>query len=490
MHLSVIIPARNEPFLQQTIDDILAKAKKSIEIIAVLDGYWPNPKIKDDPRVTLIHHSESMGMRPSINEAASIAKGKYLMKCDAHCCFGEGFDKILAKDCKPDWTVVPRRYNLDTKKWDRGNKIYDFQYISHPDDTRYPMKGHNWPEYNERVKGKKICALMTSQGSCWFMHRQRFFDLGMLDDVNYGIMGREAQETCLKAWLSGGKYVLNRNTWYAHWKKNAGVKHPERATYPKPRDEWNKSAQYLIKVFWTNQMSWPLQTRTMESLIEKFKPVPTWHKTESITATRLFREKFKLNDVKDNPIAIKKFGRNDLYKIFSELKFKTGAEIGVWKGLNAIELFNHIKGLKLYLIDPYINHDYVRKKRKESSIELAHTKAHKLLENQNGEWIQDMSENAIKIIKDNSLDFVYIDAEHTYNAVMQDIILWVRKVKKGGIIAGHDYFNDKKHKCMVKTAVNDYAKANRIERFFITDKNSDNRGGVSGTYPTWFWVNE
>jgi len=225
-------------------------------------------------------------------------------------------------------------------------------------------------------------------------------------------------------------------------------------------------------------------------LIEKFKPVPIWHKKESLIATRLFREKFKLNDVKTNPVQINKFGRNHLYEIFNELGFKTGAEIGVWKGLNAEQMFKHIKSLKLYLVDPYINHNYVRKKRTEDSIKKAFDKAHQRLNGNNCEWIREMSEDAIKIIKDGSLDFAYIDAEHTYNAGMQDIILWVRKVKKGGIIAGHDYFDDLKHKCRIKTVVNDYTKANGIERFFITDKNSDSRNGVSGRYPTWFWVNE
>ena len=41
--LSVIIPSRNEVFLQQTIDDVLRNAVGEIEVIAVLDGYWPEP---------------------------------------------------------------------------------------------------------------------------------------------------------------------------------------------------------------------------------------------------------------------------------------------------------------------------------------------------------------------------------------------------------------------------------------------------------------
>ena len=71
--LSVIIPARNETYLQRTIDNILENADGEIEIIAVCDGYWPDPPIKDHPFVNIIHHSEARGQRPSINEAARIA---------------------------------------------------------------------------------------------------------------------------------------------------------------------------------------------------------------------------------------------------------------------------------------------------------------------------------------------------------------------------------------------------------------------------------
>ena len=60
---SVIIPARNEEFLALTIDDILSNIEGDTEIIVVLDGYWPDPPLKDNPRVTIIHHTEAVGQR-------------------------------------------------------------------------------------------------------------------------------------------------------------------------------------------------------------------------------------------------------------------------------------------------------------------------------------------------------------------------------------------------------------------------------------------
>ena len=132
--LSVIIPARNEIYLQNTIDNVLANIQADTEIIVILDGYWPVVSIPDNPRVVVIHHTEARGQRQSINEAARIAKGKYLMKLDAHCAVGPGFDRILIDDYQPGWTVVPRMYNLDVETWTpKLHKRTDYMYIGmHP----------------------------------------------------------------------------------------------------------------------------------------------------------------------------------------------------------------------------------------------------------------------------------------------------------------------------------------------------------------------
>ena len=52
------------------------------------------------------------------------------------------------------------------------------------------------------------------------------------------------------------------------------------------------------------------------------------------------------------------------------------------------------------------------------------------------------SMDAVVKFKDNSVDFVFIDADHSYEAVKQDILAWYPKVKPGGILAGHDYYLD------------------------------------------------
>jgi len=151
--VSIIVPSRKEQYLQNTVSSLLDRAGEDVEVIIVLDGYWPDPPLGEDDRIKIVHFPEARGMRHAINSGAAVATGKYLMKCDAHCCFDKHYDIKLKADCEPDWVVVPRRYALDKKKWARRKKIYyDFQYISHPRDSQYPFKGVDWPEYGRGQK--------------------------------------------------------------------------------------------------------------------------------------------------------------------------------------------------------------------------------------------------------------------------------------------------------------------------------------------------
>ena len=214
--LSVIIPARNEPFLEQTVRDILQKARKPIEIIVILDGYWPKTII-DDPKVHYIHFTTPRGMRGSINAGVALAKGEYLMKSDAHCLYDEGFDEKLLEHIKPNWIVIPRRYALDVSKWE----------IEKRTDDKYPI---DEMILNETLQGiptttRKDNTMMPTesfQGSCWFMSKAYFHELKLMDEKTYGSFWQEAQEMALKCEKNGGKVMRNTYTWYAHWHKTDG----------------------------------------------------------------------------------------------------------------------------------------------------------------------------------------------------------------------------------------------------------------------------
>jgi len=275
--VSIIVPTRNEKFLQNTIDDLTEKSKGEVEIIAVLDGYWPNPPLRDNPRLTILHTGKPVGMRECINMAVSIAKGEYLMKTDAHCMFDKGFDKVLINDCEDNWVVIPRRLRLDAEKWEiqeeSKHKIpIDYEYLSAP--GHHDPWGNRWDaRIKERLKNPKyeIDENMMFQGSCWFMSKKHFETaIKYLETENYGPLVREAQEIGLKTWLSGGKVMTNKKTWYAHLHK--GTKYGR--MYHIGKEDIDKGIKYCDD-FWYNN-KWTGAKYDLAWLIERFMPVPSW----------------------------------------------------------------------------------------------------------------------------------------------------------------------------------------------------------------------
>ena len=113
--LSILIPARNEMFLKNTIEDALKNIEADTEVIAVLDGAWADPPIPQHDRVNIIYVPESIGQRAATNLACKLSKAKYVAKCDAHCSFDKGFDRKMLEGFKKvgdNVTVVPIMRNL------------------------------------------------------------------------------------------------------------------------------------------------------------------------------------------------------------------------------------------------------------------------------------------------------------------------------------------------------------------------------------------
>ena len=102
-------------------------------------------------------------------------------------------------------------------------------------------------------------------------------------------------------------------------------------------------------------------------------------------------------------------------------------EVGVREGFNAVEMLKFAPNITLTLVDPYKDTDHIRKEM------LQRLKPWQI------KFIHKTSVEASALIKDESLDYVYIDGDHSYKMVTEDINHWFRKVKGGGIIAGHDW---------------------------------------------------
>lgn len=282
--VSIIIPARNERFLSKTIDNIMANVTGEIEVIAMLDACWADPLPKAYPNLTIIHTGSVMGMRANINAGARIATGKYLMKCDGHCAFDKGFDEILQADCEENWLAVPSRYSLDGETWERTRGPVDYLYLTFPynvDDLYGAgLHGRKWKGkggfagsywYLEKER-KKILVddLLVFQGSCWFMHKDYFFHIDCLDTINCYNIHQESTELTMKVWLSGGRVIRNKKTWYAHLHKGKKWGRGFRLSKRLMTESEIYSADY-----WMNNR-WPKQIRPIKWLIDKFGPLEAW----------------------------------------------------------------------------------------------------------------------------------------------------------------------------------------------------------------------
>lgn len=473
--VSVVIPARNEQFLTKTIKDLLQKAVEDIEIIAVLDGYWPEAdEIVLDKRVHYINYGESKGMRNAINQGVALSTGEYILKSDAHCMFDEGFDKKLKADCKDDWVVVPRRLRLEPESWtlrDVNKPPMDYMLLTYPMDHDTgsfggpSLQGREWRELNRdpELKKKEIDDLMSFQGSAWFMKRDYFYWLELMDIDTYGDFAKEAQEIGLKAWLSGGRVVRNKKTWYAHLHK--GKKYGR--GYHLSKSEFERATPEVNK--WMNSKVWHKQRRNIKWLINHFSPVPTWpnefwnRQDESLP-------KFK--------------SRDELPAYFNSLGFKVGAEIGVAGGHFSEKLCKGILGLKLFCIDPWGTYKENRRGGGQSQHDRNYELAQQKLSGYNADMIRKFSMDAVKDFPDEFFDFVYLDGNHDYKYILEDIVEWSKKVKKGGIVSGHDYYHF--NNSGVIEAVDKYVRENNLD-LQLTEGSRENPDR-DDRCPSFWWI--
>jgi hypothetical protein len=127
--------------------------------------------------------------------------------------------------------------------------------------------------------------------------------------------------------------------------------------------------------------------------------------------------------------------------ILKNINAKKGVEIGVFKGQFTKQLLENWDGT-MYMIDPWrpLGEEYI-----DASNHKEHTDAYaQTMKNIQGYenralMLRGLGEELVNIFEDNSLDFVYIDGNHAYDYVVQDMKLWWPKLKKGGLFAGHDY---------------------------------------------------
>lgn len=143
-----------------------------------------------------------------------------------------------------------------------------------------------------------------------------------------------------------------------------------------------------------------------------------------------------------------------------------GAEIGVFAGRTSAMLLKR-EDLTLYMVDPwkaFVADNIVIADDEEQEKNLSKAKDSTEFAVNRRHVIRMTSTIAAQCIDDKSLDFVFIDGDHSYLAVGADIAAWNVKLKDGGLLCGHDYANNEYiFGNEVKRAVDGYAKVHGIE---------------------------
>jgi predicted O-methyltransferase YrrM len=173
------------------------------------------------------------------------------------------------------------------------------------------------------------------------------------------------------------------------------------------------------------------------------------------------------DDKSPRKLNIKKY---DLAILFRELGFKIGVEIGVDMGHYSEQLCMLNPELKLYSVDPW-----------EGEYKTHYEEAKKRLTPYNCEIMIDKSMDVVRKFEDNSIDFVYIDGDHSFKGVTEDLTEWTKKVKPGGIVSGHDYLTLKHNETgqEVKRAIDLYIAEHNIKMLFRVHRNYQS---------SWFFV--
>lgn len=201
----------------------------------------------------------------------------------------------------------------------------------------------------------------------------------------------------------------------------------------------------------------------------------------------------KLSDgvrYKGRPFFIPNCGRDNLPEFFKSRGYTVGAEVGVYKGAFTEKFCK--AGLKMYAVDPWMAFKgQGRTQNRQERQDFLYGHAQRLLAPYDCTIVRKTSMDALEDFEDGSLDFVYIDGDHSFKHIAADIAGWAKKVRSGGAVSGHDYYCVPPHAtnsiCQVKPIVDAYVETFGIDSFYVFGA-LDGAKAKDDRTPSWMWV--
>jgi predicted O-methyltransferase YrrM len=171
--------------------------------------------------------------------------------------------------------------------------------------------------------------------------------------------------------------------------------------------------------------------------------------------------------------------RKHLARFFREMGYRRIVEIGVSRGIYSGYLTRQNPEAIVWSIDPWvIDDEYQERGVNQQMMEELYREAQQRLAGTNATIIRARSLDAVQEFEPESIDAVYIDGDHHLYQVIADIYHWEKRVRPGGIVAGHDFARYPSGNCHVKDAVLAWTRNYRIHPWFVCQwRNS-----------SWFWV--
>lgn len=189
------------------------------------------------------------------------------------------------------------------------------------------------------------------------------------------------------------------------------------------------------------------------------------------------------------PFNIPDCSRDDLPEFFKKRGAEVGVEVGVFEANYTIKLAE--SGAHIYGVDPWVNYrDYTYGLGGRTP--LRERRARKRVEGiENITLLKETSMEAVERFEEDSIDFVYIDGNHQFKYIAEDMYEWWKRLKPGGVMAGHDYayFKQKNPKggCQVHEMVDAWAKSYDMD-FWVLGSFKAKEGEKRDRYRSWMFI--